>query len=102
MTASGANSSWFGDPVGGSPGNPTGLKTMLTDPDQRGALLDFVDDVLGPPAARTTGTTKWVPLFHNADPAVTVFAVVETLPGSVKIGVGVEHATGTSAPCVAT
>ena len=101
-TEAGANAAWFGDPVGGSAGNPTGLRTVLTHPAQREALLSFVDEILGPPEGRTLGTQRWVPLFANGDPAVRVSAVVETLPGSVRLGVAVEHSTGSTAPHVST
>jgi large repetitive protein len=71
LTDTGTNSAWFGDPVGGD-SNQTGLKTILSDPGQRDALLGFVDEVLGPPDARTDGTQRWVPLFQNSDPLVTL------------------------------
>ena len=100
-TSSGTNSAWFTDPAGGDGGNPTGLKTILSNPEQRDALVDFVDEALGPPAARTSGTQRWIPLFQNDDPVITVYAVVEALTGSVRVGIGVEHSTGTTAPFVA-
>src|SRR5438093_9405353 len=100
-TSSGTNSAWFTDPAGGDGGNPTGLKTILSNPEQRDALVDFVDDALGPPAARTSGTQRWIPLFQNDDPVITVYAVVEALTGSVRVGIGVEHSTGSTAPFVA-
>ena len=98
-TGTGTNSAWFGDPAGG-PTNPHGLKDMLTDPDQRTALLDFVDEALGPPAGRHVGDVRWIPLFANDDPAIIVSAVVETLAGSVRVGIGVDHTTGSTAPSV--
>ena len=98
-TATGTNSAWFGDPAGG-PSNPHGLKHMLSDPDQRTALLDFVDEALGPPAGRNVGDVRWIPLFAHADPTIVVSAVVETLAGSVRVGIGVDHTTGDTAPFV--
>lgn len=97
------NGGWFQDPMG-SKGDATkrGLSTMIFDDEQRGALLSFVDDVLGPPGRQTTDGAIWVPLFQNADPKVTVYAVVRELAGIVHIGVGVEHDTGGNAPSVAT
>src|SRR4051794_23969501 len=100
-TDTGANSAWFGAPVGGD-ANPHGLKDVLTDPGQRNALLTFVDDVLGPPAAHTEGTQKWVPLFQNVSPTITVYAVVEVVGGAVRLGVAIEHSTGSTAPFVTT
>ncbi len=98
-TATGTNSAWFGDP-GGGPSNPHGLKHMLSDPDQRSALLDFVDEALGPPAGRRVGDVRWIPLFAHDAPAIVVSAVVETLAGSVRVGIGVDHTTGSTAPFV--
>lgn len=102
-TGSGTNSAWFNDPMGG-PSNPHGLKHLLSDDDQRGALLDFVDEVLGPPDGRTTGGTRWVPLFHESAPSVTISAVV-TDPddgGPVAVGIGLEHSTASATPGVTT
>ena len=99
-TATGTNSAWFTEPVGGT-SNPAGLKTILSSPDQREALLAFVDDALGPPEGRSVGTQQWIPLFQNHEPSITVYAVVEALTGSVRVGVGVEHSTGDVAPNVA-
>ena len=104
-TSAGFNGAWFGDPLAGS-ANPHGLGTVLSDDGQRTALGDFVDEVLGPPDAETLHETRWIPLFHNDDPDVGVFAVLEPTgspdAGTVRVGVGVEHRTGTDAPCVVT
>ncbi|MBV1856283.1 DUF6603 domain-containing protein [Catellatospora tritici] len=96
-----ANASWFGDPVGGS-GNEHGLRDLMADDDQRRALLGFVDEILGPPEKATRGGQTWVPLFAEADPHVTVFAVVEEFAGYVVLGAGLEHDTSGGAPRVAT
>src|SRR4029077_16442753 len=100
-TASGTNTAWFSDPVGG-PGNAHGLRDVLSDDSQREALESFVDEILGPPDGRTGGTQRWVPLFHETPPNVTIYAVIEALPGVVRAGVGLEHSTGTTAPCAKT
>ena len=104
-TSAGFNGAWFGDPLAGS-ANPHGLATVLSDDGQRTALGDFVDEVLGPPDGETLDETRWIPLFHNDDPDVGVFAVLEPTgspdAGRVRDGVGVEHRTGTDAPCVVT
>jgi len=96
-----SNADWFGDPVGGTGSthtNANGFATLLSDDDQRGALIEFVDEVLGPPTGHDDETARWVPLFANVDPAVTVYAVLEptgsATAGTVRIGVGVEHRTG--------
>ncbi len=89
------NGAWFTDPVGGTQPTVPGLATMLYDDDQRDALVQFVDEVLGAPAADTVadddGRLVWVPLVRSTDPAVTVFVVLREAPGVVHVGVGVEH-----------
>ncbi|MEO7131603.1 MAG: hypothetical protein ABIZ07_09540, partial [Dermatophilaceae bacterium] len=97
-TATGTNSKWFADPMGGSIENPNGLGTILFDDAQRTGLTDFVDEVLGPPEGRTEGQARWVPLFHEADPDVTIHAVLEPVPGAVNVGIGLDFATGDTAP----
>ena len=96
---SAANAAWFGDPMGGSTSNPNGLKTVLADDGQRQALVDFVDEVLGPPEEHQVEGQQWVPLFRETDPDLVVYAVLEPVPGAVRIGVAAEYATGDEAPC---
>lgn len=101
-TGSGStNSAWFADPLG-TDQNPTGLSTILGNDDQRTALVEFVDEVLGPPDAdhesEGAGETTWLPLFTHPDPQITVYAVLTTVPGAVHVGVGVDAATGESGP----
>lgn len=98
---SGANSAWFGDPMGTS-GNAHGLTTILADTGQRDALIAFVDEALGPPELHREGEQKWIPLFSESSPAITVYAVVEPVQGAVRVGVAVEHQAGTTAPTVKT
>jgi large repetitive protein len=100
-----ANPAWFEDPVNGGDGSTgTGLKHIMSDAGQRDALLRFVDSVLGPPEARTERDARWVPLFANDDPVLTVYAVVESVPDAheVRLGVGVEHTTQGGPPTVST
>ena len=96
-----ANDAWFADPVGTST-NPNGLAEILASDTQRDALLSFVDEVLGAPDRSTRGGATWVPLFRNASPLVTIFAVVKPVANAVYIGVGFEHDMGGAAPKVAT
>jgi len=100
--SSGTNGAWFKDPVGGSPDNANGLKTVLANQEQRDALVTFVDEVLGPPALHRQGEQRWIPLFAESDPNITVYAVLEPVVGAVRIGVGVEHVTGTTTTNVKT
>jgi hypothetical protein len=95
------NPAWFGDPVGNG-SNPHGLRAVLSDDDQRNALVAFVDQVLGPPDREQIDEAVWVPLFRNSSPEVTVYAVVKPVTGAVHLGVGVEHATTGALPTVAT
>ncbi len=98
------NPDWFSDPVGGTGSehsNANGFATILSDDDQRNALTEFVDSTLGPPTGHDDDSARWVPLFASDDPAVTVYAVLEPTgsasAGTVRIGVGVEHSTGSGA-----
>ena len=98
------NPDWFSDPVGGTGSehsNANGFATILSDDDQRNALTEFVDSTLGPPTGHDDDSARWVPLFANDDPAVTVYAVLEPTgsasAGTVRVGVGVEHSTGSGA-----
>ncbi len=99
------NASWFGDPVGGGPvaTSAHGLKHVMADEGQRDALVRFVDDILGPPDLRTESGQKWVPLFDEDDPDVTVFAVVDDSPATgdaVHLGLGFTHTTSGGPPQV--
>ncbi|MEX2282228.1 MAG: DUF6603 domain-containing protein [Gemmatimonadota bacterium] len=96
-----ANSNWFGDPVG-SDANPRGLRNILGNDSQREALVEFVDEVLGPPERAEREDAVWVPLFQESSPQVTIFAVIEPVDGLVRLGVGVQHATTGAVPTVAT
>ena len=96
--------SWFESPLGdpSDGGFVPGLKTMLADDTQRAALVEFVDEVLGPPDADTDGNEVWVPLFAESDPKVTISAVLTEQPGAVWIGIGLEYEAGLNTPRVTT
>ena len=93
------NASWFTDPLGD--GSNPGLRTILTDPAQRDALLGFVDEVLGDPERETRDGAVWLPLFTETNPDVTLSAVVEPDGDVVRLGIGVEHTTAGAMPRVA-
>ncbi len=99
------NANWFGDPVGGGPEGAAahGLKHVMADEGQREALIRFVDEILGPPDQRTESGQKWVPLFDEDDPDVTVYAVVDDSPATgdaVHLGIGFTHTTSGGPPQV--
>ena len=96
--------SWFESPLGNrSDGSfVAGLTTMLADDTQRNALVDFVDEVLGPPDREQDGGDVWVPLFSESDPPITISAVLTERAGSVRVGIGAEYEAGTGTPRVAT
>lgn len=96
----GTNAAWFGDPVGGTTANPTGLKTILANDEQRDALVEFVDAALGPPQAHASGDATWLPLFRSTDPNLTVYAVLTPVTGAVQVGVAVEFGAGETLPRV--
>ena len=98
LGATKTNDAWFGDPLGGSLTNPNGLKTVLADDVQRQSLIDFVDEVLGPPEEHQVDHQQWVPLFRETTPDVVVYAVLEPVDSAVRIGVAAEYATGATAP----
>jgi len=91
------NSRWFENPIG-EPNSAAGLSTVMFDDGQRGALMAFLDDTLGPPDRRVDGEQIWVPLFSES--GVVVSAVLETVAGAVRVGFGVEYDTGSAVPGV--
>jgi hypothetical protein len=71
---------WFADPV-------PYLKTMLTNADQRQALLDTLDDLLGgSEVTRDDAGRSWLPVFGNGPVAVSV--VVDDSRPVVHVGLG--------------
>ncbi len=57
---------WFENPLGTPTGSKRGLSSLMYLDDQRDALIDFVDDVLGAPDQDTEGDAIWVPLFKDS------------------------------------
>ena len=96
--------SWFESPLGNRSDSSfvAGLTTMLADDTQRDALVDFVDEVLGPPDREQEGGDVWVPLFSESDPPITISAVLTERAGSVRVGIGAEYEAGTGTPRVTT
>jgi len=86
LTNSGTfNNQWLGDP-----GHYLGK--VLSDPDQRDALLTVVEQLLGEGGGETDAQQrKWLPLFHSANPVISFFAVVDDSDASnIRIGLGVK------------
>ena len=67
------NPAWFGAPE-------ASLKKMLSNPDQRQALIAFVDEAMGG-ADRSTDPrgVVWLPIVHIDDPDLTVSITVDDL-----------------------
>ena len=66
------------------------LKTILSDDEQRAALLETVDDLLGGEENTTDAAGRtWVPLFANGPVAVSVVVAEADDGRAVHIGVGV-------------
>ncbi|CCK31826.1 hypothetical protein BN159_7447 [Streptomyces davaonensis JCM 4913] len=77
--------SWFADPG-------RHLSRLLANPVQRGALVEFVDELLGGPDATTDdGGRAWLPLVDVEDGTFQLFATLqETRDGAaVRVGAGV-------------
>ena len=78
------NPSWFGDPE-------TSLSNMLSDNDQRAALIAFVDEAMGG-ADRTTDPrgVVWLPIVHIDDPDLTIAVTIDDTPTEgLHIGLGI-------------
>jgi len=71
---------WFADPA-------AHLKTMLTDPDQRTALLSALDDLLGGEVFTDSAGRTWLPVFENAP--VAVYVVLDDAQPAVHVSLGV-------------
>jgi hypothetical protein len=66
------------------------LSSVLSDDEQRTALLEFVDEILGDTTQTTDDEGRaWVPVVDVEDGTFTVSVVVEELPAAVHVGVGV-------------
>ena len=83
---------WFCDPA-------ASLKTMLSNADQRRALIAFVDDALGGADRTTEGGVIWLPVVAVDDPPL-VFALTidEGRPDGLHVGLGVRVRTAAPAP----
>ena len=82
-----ADPGWFGDPG-------ARLKTVLSDDDQRAALVSFLDTVLDDGTVDTDAQGRtFLPLVDHDDPDLTIGVVLEPTPTSVRIGLGVELTT---------
>jgi hypothetical protein len=82
------NPSWFGDPE-------TSLSNMLSDNDQRAALIAFVDEAMGG-ADRTTDPrgVVWLPIVHIDDPDLTIAVTIDDTPAEgLHIGLGISVRT---------
>ncbi|MDO6824394.1 DUF6603 domain-containing protein [Marinobacter sp. 1_MG-2023] len=90
---------WFQDPLGRPDGTRRGLSSMMYRDDQRDALIEFVDDVLGGAERDSVGDAIWVPLFNDA--GATIFVVVQEASDRVLVGFGIEYESGGQAPSVA-
>ena len=65
------------------------LSSVLSDDEQRTALLEFVDEILGDATQKTDDEGwAWVPVVDVEEGALTVSVVVEELPAAVHVGVG--------------
>ena len=83
---------WFSDPA-------ASLKEMLSNADQRRALIAFVDAALGGADRTTEAGVIWLPLVAVDDPPL-VFALTidEGRPDGLHVGVGVRVRTVAPAP----
>ncbi|MEO6525022.1 MAG: DUF6603 domain-containing protein [Gemmatimonadaceae bacterium] len=82
------NPSWFGNPE-------ESLGSILSNDEQRAALIAFVDEAMGG-ADRTTDPrgVVWLPIVHLEDPDLTVAVTVDdSRPDGIHIGVGLSVRT---------
>ena len=71
------------------------LSTVLANPTQRNALIQFVDDVLGGEERETDPDgLVWLPIVSHAAPHVTIYVVLDPTPTDyVGIGIGTRLTT---------
>jgi hypothetical protein len=83
VTDSGFNDDWLS-----RPGHY--LSSILAEDDQREALLEIVDELLGGSTRETDARGQiWLPLFESQSPPVSFFAVVDDQPTDhIRIGLG--------------
>lgn len=84
------NPQWFGQPE-------ASLKKMLSNPDQRGALIAFVDEAMGG-ADRSTDPrgVVWLPIVHIDDPDLTVSITVDEQAADNTLHIGIALSVRTS------
>ena len=80
------NGDWFG-----APGSH--LSQVLSDDDQRAALVSFVDEVLGGPTATTADGATWLPVVEVPAPRLSLFVVLDERSDRVVVGVGARLVT---------
>ena len=83
---------WFSDPA-------ASLKSMLSNTDQRSALIAFVDAALGGAERTTEAGVIWLPVVEVADPPL-LFALTldESRSDGLHVGLGVRVRTAAPAP----
>ena len=81
---------WFGDPA-------ARIGTMLSDDDQRQALVSFLDDVLDDGAVQSDRDNRVrLPIVTHDDPNLTVAVVLQPTAQTVIVGLGVDLQTATT------
>ncbi|CAH0137466.1 hypothetical protein SRABI26_00389 [Arthrobacter sp. Bi26] len=82
-----ANPGWFGNPQ-------EYLTDILTDENQREALIAFVDEVLGGEERETDADgATWLPVVSMDDPDVDVFVTINATGAAVDVGLGARVTT---------
>src|SRR5690349_1600776 len=56
------------------------LANVLADADQRNALVELVDELLGGSERETVNGLSWLPLVENANPNLTLYLVLDDRP----------------------
>ena len=81
------NGGWFADPEGS-------LKTMLSDPDQRAALIAFVDEAMGGADRSSEAGVTWLPIVSIEDPPLSIAVTIdEGRSDALHIGLGLRVTT---------
>src|SRR4051794_15100235 len=86
------NGAWFSAPA-------STMRSCISNPDQRAALLRFLDEVIGGDTATTDARGRtWLPIVEHTAPDVTVSIVVDAAPTNLVIlGVGATLTSSTGA-----
>src|SRR5689334_10048432 len=81
------NSDWFAHPE-------ESLASMLANPDQRAALIAFVDEVMGGADRTTEDGVIWLPVVSLDDPPISVAVTIDERPSDgLHIGLGLRFTT---------